>query len=63
MDPIAMLWAKRQMELVERADLRRLIIETREAEAKFRPIRDAYFAKVKARMRQDGPTGFVMVDA
>ncbi len=41
--------------------LRKMIYEMRDAQAKLRPVRLEYEARKRANMRQDGPTGFVML--
>ena len=42
-------------------ELRQMIYEMRIEQAKLRPVLRDYSAKMRANMRQDGPTGFVML--
>ena len=61
MDPIARLWAERQLQRLERAKLRKLIIDLREQQDALQPLIKAAADRRQRNMRQDGPTGFVMV--
>jgi len=61
MDPTARLWAERQLQRHDRAELRRLIIELREQQDAARPLIKAAADRRQANMRQDGPAGFVMM--
>lgn len=54
-------YLRRQKELHDRAELRRIMADLREAQADLDPIRAEANARRKANMRQDGETGFVMV--
>ena len=61
MDFLARLWAERRAKELQRHQLRRLIAETRKATADLAPKFAAVKAIREARMRQDGATGFIMV--
>ena len=65
MDEIAKMWARKRLADLQarrdRAELARIITEMKEAQAEAAPfVRKAMLAR-DARMRQDGPFGFVMV--
>ena len=60
-DPLEILWMNRQVEKHDRAELRRLCAEVGEKQRELAPMIAAANARRKAAMRQDGPTGFVMV--
>ena len=60
-DPIELLWMRRQVEKHDRAELRKLCAEVSEKQRELAPMIAAADARRKAAMRQDGPTGFVMV--
>lgn len=61
MNPLAMLWAERQVAKAQAAELRRLAAEVRQKQDALRPMIAAANARQKVAMRQDGPKGFVMV--
>ena len=61
MDPLAELWARRQLELLERRRLRRLVEELKATQAEVAPLIAEATARRRAAERMDGPTGFVMV--
>ena len=60
-DPLEILWMNRQVEKHDRAELRSLCAEVSEKQRELAPIIADANARRKAAMRQDGPTGFVMV--
>lgn len=61
MNHLAMTWAKRRLQQLERAELRRLAIDLRAKQAELAPLIKAANDRRKTNMRQDGPEGFVMV--
>lgn len=61
MNDLARMWAEREAERRDRRALVKLIKEVNEAQAKMRPIVQENLARRRARMRQDGNSGFVMV--
>lgn len=62
MNPLALAWARRQIEIATAREIRKLAAEIRDTQKAIRPLRKAAEEWRKARMRQDGPSGFVMVD-
>jgi hypothetical protein len=60
-NPLVTAYLRRRKETWERAELRRIMADLREAQADLDPIRAEANARRKANMRQDGETGFVMV--
>lgn len=61
MNPLALAWAERELARLRRIELRRLAVEIRQQQADLAPLRERAEARRKDAMRQDGPTGFVMV--
>ena len=61
MNELARLYAEKRLEQLERAEMRKIVADLRESQANLRPLIAEANARQKARMRQDGPTGFVMV--
>lgn len=61
MDFLAMKYIERQVEKLERRELRRIAKEIRDGQARLQPLFKKHRAAKKARMRQDGRKGFVMV--
>ena len=65
MDEIAKMWARKRLKDLQarrdRAELARIITEMKEAQAEAAPIIHKAWLDREARMRQDGPFGFVMV--
>ena len=61
LNPLALAWAERELERLERLELRRLAEGVSRQQAELAPLREIAEARRKAAMRQDGPTGFVMV--
>lgn len=62
MNIVLRLYLERRLERLQRAELRRTCEEAREAQAKLAPLLQRRREQEKARRRQDGPSGFVMVD-
>jgi len=60
MNPLALAYLERRLARLDRAALGRIIEELRENQAKLVPVLKEYERQRNARMRQDGPTGFVM---
>lgn len=60
-NPLAAMWLKREQERLFRRDLAQTARELRELNREAEPLRKAANQRRKERMRQDGPTGFVMV--
>lgn len=61
MNPLAAMWARREHERQQRAELVRLARELRESQIALAPLLAAANARRRANERQDGPSGFVMV--
>lgn len=65
LDEIAMMWARKRADELQRrideAELRSIVSDMRAAQRECAPFIARSIADRQARMRQDGPTGFVMV--
>lgn len=61
MNPLARVWAERELARLQRIELHRLAAEIRQQQIDLAPLRERAEARRKANMRQDGPQGFVMV--
>ena len=61
MDELARMWANRRIEQLQRAELRQIAADLKESHADLAPLLAAANERRKANMRQDGPSGFVMV--
>ena len=62
MNELARLWAQKRLRELEDAELRKLACDIRMLNAEMEPIRKQADATRKRNMRQDGATGFVMVN-
>ena len=60
-EPLAEAYVRKQIELIERRKLNKLMVDVREANAKVAPLIKKFRERHKERMRQDGPDGFKMV--
>jgi hypothetical protein len=60
-NPLVAAYLRRRKESLDRAELRQIAADLREAQADLEPILAEANARRKANMRQDGPVGFVMV--
>jgi hypothetical protein len=60
-NPLALAWAERELARLQRIELHRLADEIRQQQSELAPMRAKAEAMRKSNMRQDGPTGFVMV--
>lgn len=65
MNPLAMMWADREASRIRRAkevaELRALAKDLHESQAAIAPLVAEANARRASLMRQDGPSGFVMV--
>jgi hypothetical protein len=61
MNPLARLWAEHQLERLQRRELARMADDIRKLQGELRPALERARAEREARLRMDGPTGFVMV--
>lgn len=61
MNPLVRAYLEQRLRRLEEAELRRLAEEVRERQVELRPMLERRRAEEKARRRQDGPTGFVMM--
>lgn len=61
MNPLARLYLERQVELLQRRQLARMAEDIRQMQSELRPAFERARAEREARLRMDGPTGFVMV--
>lgn len=62
MNLLALMWLERQIKRIEYAELRRLAAELRDLNKETQQLREAFDKRKRERMRQDGQTGFVMVE-
>jgi hypothetical protein len=60
-NPLALMWAERELARLERLDMRKRAKELRDLQDELRPKIRAAQEREWQRKRQDGPTGFVMV--
>lgn len=60
-NPLVRAYLEQRLRRLEDAELRALAVEIREKQAELRPMVERRRAEERARRRQDGPTGFVMV--
>lgn len=61
MNPLAEAYVRRQIEIADRREFRRLAADIREEQSKLAPLISKNNALRKERMRQDGPSGFKMI--
>lgn len=59
-NPLALMWARRQIERLQRAEIRRMAADLRDQQRELELLRRERERRRKEAMRQDGPTGFVM---
>ena len=62
MNLLALMWLERQIKRIEYSELRRLAAELRDLNKETQQLREAFDKRKRERMRQDGQTGFVMVE-
>jgi hypothetical protein len=62
MNPLVRAYLERRLRILEHRELRDLAARISEQQAALRPMVERRRAEEKARRKQDGPTGFVMVD-
>lgn len=61
MDALAEMWARRRLAQLERAEMIRLVMDVRAGRRTLAPMIAERQRIIQMRMRQDGPSGFVMV--
>ena len=60
-NPLVLAYLEKKLRQQQNRELRKLNHELREGYRRLEPIRKKWEADKKARMRMDGPTGFVMI--